>query len=128
MLTGHISRPGQKLKGYIKEYLRGIDVLREADYDNSQTNEQLAATFDDKSFCEFSRIRFPLHLKTHPGMDVDWTMRLMREMQKLVTAAALECRSSLYGLIFGASHLGGLLPSTSFPRSTSSTLLEWTAG
>ena len=26
-----------------------------------------------------------------------WTMRLMREMQKLVTAAALECRSSLYG-------------------------------
>ena len=84
------------------KYLRGIDVLREADYDNSQTNEQLAATFDDKSFCEFSRIRFPLHLETHPGMEthenVDmWTMRLMREMQKLVTAAALECRSSLYG-------------------------------
>ena len=72
------------LREYIKQYLGGIGVLQEADYDHTQSNEQLAATFDDQLFCEFSRIRFPLHLKTHPGMDVDmWTMRLMREMQKV---------------------------------------------
>ena len=35
-------------------------------------------------------------MKTDKHVDM-WTMRLMREMQQLVTAAALECRSSLYG-------------------------------